>query len=567
MKQEVAAALDEIAVLMELSGENHFKVRSYSNGARTIEQLDEDIEDVVAQKRLRDLKGIGEALSDKIEELVTTGKLAYLEDLRAQFPPTIHELFTIPGLGPKRVKQVYDVLNVGSLKDLEEACVAGSLSDLKGFSAKMQAKLLEGIAFARRQQGQHRINKAFEAAEVMIAWLKKDDNVQRVELAGSLRRHKEVVKDIDLVASSDNPEPLMQHFVDHPEVERIVGHGDTKSSVVLKSGIGVDLRVVRDAQFPFALAHFTGSKAHNIVMRQRAKDRDLKLNEYGLFKTAHDSLECADETAIYKALDLPFIPPELREDMGEFEADALPNLITLDDVRGVIHCHTTYSDGRNTLEEMVEAARARGYEYIVITDHSQSAAYAGGLTPDRVLEQQEHIKKLNKALKGFRIFSGIESDIRVNGDLDYDDDILKTFDFIIASVHQKLDMAEEEATARVVKAIENPYTAILGHPTGRLLLSRKGFPLDTEKVFDAAVANNVAIEINANYMRLDCDWRHLHRGKDKGVKFSIGPDAHRVPGIDFIRYGVGIARKGWLEAKDVIATYTAKELLAWRNSS
>lgn len=563
-KQEVAAALDEIARLMELSGENHFKVRSYTNGARTIEQLDEDLEKLVAEGRLQDLKGVGEALSQKIEELVKTGKVAFLENLRAQFPPTIHELFTIPGLGPKRVKQVYDVLGVASLKDLEQACVKGSLTDLKGFSAKMQEKLLEGIAFARRQQGQHLVNKAFDAADGVLAWLQEGEDVQRIALAGSLRRRKEVVKDVDIVASSVRPVPLMQRFVDYPEVDHVVGHGETKSSVVLKNGIAVDLRVVRDEQFPFALAHFTGSKAHNVVMRQRAKERDLKLNEYGLFENGHDSLSCKDETAIYKALGLPYIPPELREDLGEFEAKRLPKLITDDDIRGVIHCHTTYSDGKNTLEEMVEAAQTAGYEYIVITDHSQSAGYAGGLKPDRVAAQQEHIQKLNKTLEGFRIFSGIESDIRVDGSLDYDEDVLKSFDFIVASVHQKLDMTEAEATKRVVKALENPYTCILGHPTGRLLLSRRGFPLDMEKVFDAAAANNVAIEINANYMRLDCDWRYLRRGKEKGVKFSIGPDAHRVPGIAFIRYGVGIARKGWLEAEDVVATYTAEELVAWR---
>jgi DNA polymerase (family 10) len=549
---------------MELSGENPFKVRSYSNGARTIEQLDEDLETVVEEGRLENLKGVGEALAQKIEEMVKTGRIQFLEDLRDKFPPTITELFDIQGLGPKRIKQVYDTLGVASLKDLEAACQKGSLTDLKGFSAKMQDKLLEGIAFARRQQGQFLINKAFDAAERMLDWLREGRDVQRIELAGSLRRHKELVKDIDLVASSKKPKDLMQRFVDFEDVERVVGHGETKSSVVLKSGIAIDLRVVTDEQYPYALAHFTGSKAHNVVMRQRAKERDLKLNEYGLFKKDNQIIKCKDEEAIYKALELSWIPPELREDMGEFEAEKLPKLIEDKDVRGVIHCHTTYSDGRNTLEEMVEAAQEAGYEYIVITDHSQSAGYAGGLKPEKVAEQQDHIKKLNKKLKGFKVFSGIESDIRTDGSLDYDEDVLKSFDFIVASVHQKLDMTEDEATKRVVRALENPYTAILGHPTGRLLLSRKGFPLDMEKIYDAAVANNVAIEINANYKRLDCDWRHLRRGKEKGVRFSIGPDAHRVPGIEFIRFGVGIARKGWLEPKDVIATYTAKELLAWR---
>lgn len=356
----------------------------------------------------------------------------------------------------------------------------------------------------------------------------------------------------------------MQYFVDAPDVAQVIGHGETKSSVRFASGISADLRVVEAKEFPYTLLHFTGSKEHNVVLRQRAKERGLKLNEYGLFHDDETLVECDSEEAIYKALDLPFIPPELREDRGEFELTATPGLLEEHQLKGLIHCHSTYSDGQHTLADMAEATREQGYEYLLITDHSQSAGYAGGLKPDRIVQQQREIVALNQKFHGFRILSGIESDIRIDGSLDYEEDVLASFDLIIASVHSKLEMDEKEATKRVITAIENPYTAILGHPTGRLLLSRKGFPLDMEKVFDACVANKVAVEINASCKRLDVDWRYIRQGRDKGVLFSIGPDAHSIDGLKNVQYGVGIARKGWLEPDHVINCWTAEELLAWR---
>jgi len=564
-KKDVAKALEEIATLMELSGENPFKTRSYTNGARTIESLDEDLETLVKEKRLRELKGVGEALEQKIEELVTTGKLRFLEDLRAQFPPSLFELLEIPGLGPKRIKQLHDDLGIDSLEKLEAACQGDDLAKIKGFGPKMVAKLLEGIAFVRDHTGQHLCSESLRAAEALLAWLKEHAPVDAIEVAGSLRRRKEVTKDLDLVASSASPRKVMDAFTTAPGVARIVNHGDTKSSVILDDGIAADLRVVTAEQYPYALLHFTGSKEHNVVLRQRAKERKLKLNEYGLFRDEDEKLiVCKDETAIYKALDLPYIAPELREDRGECEAEELPRLVEQDDLLGVIHCHTTYSDGRDSLEDMVQAAEDLGYRYILITDHSQSAAYAGGLKPDRVLKQQEAIDKLQKSHPKIRIFKGIESDIRSDGALDYEEDVLKTFDAIVVSVHNKLDMDEKEATARTIKAIENPCTTILGHPTGRLLLARQGFPLNFEKIFDACVANKVAVEINANPRRLDIDWRHIKAGRDKGVVFSIGPDAHRVEGFKDVRFGLGIARKGWLEASQVLNCLDAKEFAAWR---
>jgi DNA polymerase (family 10) len=563
--KEVAVVLEEIAVLLELTGENPFKTRSYTNMARTISILEDDIAALVAEKRLREIKGLGEALEQKITELVTTGALKYHQDLRAKFPESLFELFGIPGLGAKRIKQVYDDLSIQSLAALEEACKEGRLGALKGFGPKMEKKILEGIAFAQEHSSLHYIQAATLEADRICAALAETKAVIRMDVAGSLRRRKEVVKDIDIIVSSDDPATIMDRFVGPEGVVRVTGQGETKASVVLSSGLAADLRVVSDEAFPYALAYFTGSKEHNVVMRQRAKQRGLKLNEYGLFDESDTNLPCADEAAIFDALDLPYIPPELREDRGEFEAETMPDLITMDDIVGVVHCHSTYSDGQNSLEQMALGAKERGYAYLGIADHSQTAAYAGGLKPAAVAKQHAEVDGLNDALEGVRILKGIESDIRSDGALDYHDDVLQSFDFVVASVHGQLNMTEAQATDRVIKAVENPYTTILGHPTGRLLLKREGYPLNWDAVFEACAAHRVAIEINAHPRRLDLDWRLVRRAKAKGVAISIGPDAHSVEGLDVMRYGLGIARKGWLEKADVLNTLTADQFLAWKN--
>jgi len=561
--KEIVSLLEEIALLLDLAGESPFKGRAYTNVARQIEQSEEDVETLVEEERLREIKGVGDALEQKITEFVNTGKLQYHQDLRAKFPESLFELFGIPGLGPKRIKQVYEELGIDSLAALEEACKNGALSALKGFGPKMQDKLLTGIAFAREQQGQHLYNRAYLEAKRLKNLLSEEKSLIRIEVAGSLRRCKEVVKDVDILASSKDPAKIMDRFVNDAEVQLITGHGETKSSVVLRSGIAADLRVVTDAEFPFALAHFTGSKEHNVAMRQRAKDRGLKLNEYGLFADG-TSKKCKTESDIHKALGLPYIPPELREDMGEFALENSPELVTLDDIVGMFHSHSRDSDGQNTIEEMATAARELGYHYLTMTDHSQTAAYANGLTPDRIKKQHKKIDQLNKTLDDFVVLKGIESDIRADGALDYDDDVLASFDLIIASVHSGLDMSEADATKRVVTAVENPHTTVLGHPTGRLLLSRKGYPLDYDKLFDACLANNVAIEINANCKRLDLDWRYVRRAKERGLKLCIGPDAHSTGGIEDMIYGVGIARKGWLTPDDVLNCMTLDEFRAWK---
>ncbi len=564
--KEIAAVLNDIAMLLELDGENPFKSRAYTNVARQIEGLDGEAAVLAREGRLREIKGVGDALEQKITELVTTGKLGYYEELRAKFPESLFELFKIPGLGPKRIQQFYTEKGIDSIEKLELACKDGTFEGMKGIGEKLIEKILEGIEFTKQFAGRHLFNEAYEEAQAIIDLLRAEKSVKRIDTAGSLRRRKEVIGDIDIICSSAKPEGVMKRFVEYEGVARITGHGETKSSVVLKNGIAADLRVVSDAEFPYALAYFTGSKEHNVVMRQRAKDRGLKLNEYGLYD-GEKNIPCKDEADIFKRLGLPYIPPEMREDMGEFALDETPELIELGDVIGLIHCHTDYSDGRNTIEQMARAAHEHGYKYITITDHSQSAAYAGGLRPKTVVKQHAEIDAVAKRVKGIRILKGIESDILNDGSLDYPDEILETFDLVVASVHSKLDMDEKEATARVVKAVEDPYTTILGHPTGRLLLAREGFPLNYDKVFDACAANGVAIEINANCHRLDLDWRYVRRARDKGCKLSIGPDAHAIDQIDNMQYGVGIARKGWLTKHDVVNCMTAAQFLKWAGGS
>ncbi|MDX9975125.1 MAG: DNA polymerase/3'-5' exonuclease PolX [FCB group bacterium] len=563
--RDIISALEEIGFLLELAGENPFKTRSYENAARTLGMIEEDIETLVREERLREVPGIGQAIEQKITELVTKGRLKYLDELREKFPPSLFQLFSIPGLGAKRVRILFDELGIRSLGELEYAIQENRLLTLKGFGPKMQAKVLEGIGFARQQHGQHLCHVAWREAARLRERLEEDPSLLRIAVAGSLRRCKEIVKDIDILASSKDPESLMERFVTTFGVVSVTNRGDTKSSVILGSGIAADLRVVSDEQFPFALHYFTGSKEHNVVMRQRAKERGLKLNEYGLFK-GEKLMVCEDEAELFERLDLPYIPPELREDMGEFSAKKMPKLVELDDLVGVFHCHTTYSDGGALLKQMAQGAKDRGYKYIVIADHSQSAGYAGGLSPATIKQQHEEIDKLNKSMKGFWILKSIESDIRSDGSLDYEESVLKTFDLVIASVHSRLTMNEEEATARLLTAIENPYTTILGHPTGRLLLARPGYPLNMGRIIDACAANRVAIEINANPHRLDLDWRHVKRAKDKGVKIAIGVDAHSVDGMDDAAYGIGIARKGWIERDDVLNCMSAEEVIEWQQS-
>lgn len=567
-KRAVAEILEDIGTLLELKGENVFKTRAYQNGARLILALDEDLATLVAEGRLKDLKGIGPALSEKIAELVTTGRLEYYETLKAGFPAGFMELLRIPGLGPKKARLLLEELKIHTVDDLEAAARAGQLAELPGFGAKSQEKILEGIAHIRKSADRFLVSVGVTEAERILAALAALPQIRKISVAGSLRRRSETIKDIDIVVATDDPAPIMAAFVELPGVESIVGHGPTKSSVRFESGVAADLRCVTATEFPFAMLYFTGSKAHNVAIRGRAARRGLRLNEYGLYPADGGddakSLKCRDEAAIYTQLGLSYVEPELREDTGEVaaaEAGTLPELIEEGDIRGLLHQHTNWSDGSNTLEEMARAAIDAGLEYFGITDHSQSAQYARGLQTERVMQQHAAIDALNEKLAGrIVLLKGIECDILTDGSLDYPDDILARFDYIVASVHSQFRLSESDQTKRMIRAVSNPWTRILGHPTGRLLLQRDPYAVNLHAVLEAAAAHGVAVEINASPYRLDLDWRECRGAKELGCRFTINPDAHAVEGLSDMRHGIGVARKGWLTKGDVINTLTLAEL-------
>ncbi len=563
-KKSVAGILKKIGTMLDLKGENPFKTRAYHNGARIIETLDRDIEELVASGELADLKGIGKALSEKISTLVATGSLPYYDNLLAETPPGLLEMLEIPGMGAKKVKAVHDELGIASLGELEYACRENRLRDLSGFGEKSQQKILQGIELRKKYSERFLFPVAENEATALLAYLKKDERILRIEIAGSLRRKKETIRDIDIVAScrSSDRESLMQYFVNYPEAETITGQGNTKSAIVLNSGIGCDLRLVDDAEYPFLLHHSTGSKEHNTAMRSRAKSLGLKMNEYGIFRD-DKRIECADEAAVFAALGLDYIPPELRDDMGELDAaeqHTLPRLYDGAKMYGLFHVHTTWSDGAHSLEQMAQACRDMGLQYLGICDHSKSAFYANGLNEERVLRQHAEIDTLNGRWTDFKIFKGIESDILPDGSLDYDDGFLQHFDFVVASVHSSFNLSREAQTRRLVRAVRHPSTTMLGHPTGRLLLGREPYDVDMEAVVKAAGAAGKIIEINSSPYRLDLDWRLGKLAKSVGVKVALNPDAHSIDGLKDFRYGIGIARKGWFETGDVINAMTVEQV-------
>jgi DNA polymerase (family 10) len=568
-KKGVISALEEIALLLELTGANPFKARAFQNGARALANYEGDLQAGLDGGELAKLKGIGKSLLGEIKSLLETGESPARVELRAQIPAGLLEMLKIPGLGPKRAHELHEKLGVESVGELEYACKENRLLKLPGYGEKTQAKLLKGIDYIRKFSGRHLLSDAWTRADDLVERLQQHPGVSRIELAGSIRRRKETIGDIDILVATDDPAAVSEMFVTFAEVEEIIGHGDTKSSVRLESGIQVDLRVVPEQSFPFALHYFTGSKEHNTVLRQRAKDRGLRLNEYGLFhvddhgEAIGESVAAMDEAELFAALDLAYIEPELREDRGELlaaESGALPELLQPGDIRGALHNHSTWSDGAHSIEEMARAAQALGWEYIGLSDHSQTAFYAHGLKPDDILRQHEEIDRLNERLDGIVILKGIESDILPGGALDYDDDVLESFDFIVASVHGNFGLDRKKQTLRSVRAVQNPFTSVLGHPTGRLLLAREGFDLDMDEVIAAAGESGCAIELNANPHRLDLDWRDLPKAVKAGVKISIGADAHRTEGLKDLRYGIALARKGWLRATDVLNVLGLAEL-------
>jgi DNA polymerase (family 10) len=559
--RSVTQVLEEIAMLLEIKGENPFKTRAYYNAAKALSGI-EDLEEMIRERRLREIRGIGDAIAAKIEEYVNTGAVAYYEDLKKEVPPSLLELLQVPNLGPKKIKVLYDQLNVTNVGELEYACKENRLINLPGFGKKTQEKILKGIEFIKQHKGEFLFGDVYDEAEQIKEGLRKAVAKGFVEVCGSIRRRKEVVKDIDILVGSKDAGKASSVFTQLPAVAEVILAGDTKTSCRLRSGIEADLRVVGEEEFPYALMYFTGSREHNVRLRGIAKRQGWKLNEYGLFD-GERRITCKNEEEIYRALGLAFIPPELREDMGEIEAaekGTLPELVTMDDIRGTFHVHTEFSDGVDSVAKIADAARRMGLSYIGIADHSRSAYYAGGLSVEDLDRQWDMIDAYNREHPGFRIFKGIESDILPDGSLDYPEDILGQFDFVIASVHSNFTMKLDDQMRRIITAMKNPYTTMLGHPTGRLLLSREGYEVDMRAIIEEAAEHHVIIELNASPYRLDIDWRHLRYAKEKGVTISINPDAHATGGLTEIVYGVGIARKGWQEKKDILNTRTAAEV-------
>lgn len=561
-KSGVINILYEIAELLELIGENPFKLRAYLNAARVLEGQSDEIEDIVRSGRLGELPGFGETLTQKITTLVTTGELPYYEELKKQVPAGLLDLVRIPGLGPKRARILYSRLKIDSLEKLKAACEEHRIVALEGFGEKSEKNILSGLEHFQKYSERHRYDEAYPTGRKILEKIKKHPGVIRCELGGSLRRHRETIGDIDIVASAKDPPAVIDYFATLSEVSIILGQGETKGSVRLKeTGVQADLRVVTDEEFPAALHYFTGNKEHNTKMRARAKDFGMKLNEYGLFKGKR-RVPCKTEEDVFKALGLSYIPPELREDWGEIEAaekNRIPDLVEEKDIRGLFHVHSDWSDGVASLEAMITEAERLGLDYVGISDHSQSAHYAGGLTPQRIKDQEKEIERLRRRFK-IQIFWGIESDILSDGSLDYAKDILERFDFVIASVHSGFKMSEEQMTSRIVTALKNQYTSMLGHATGRLILSREPYAIDMRKVIDAASEYGKVIELNASPHRFDLDWRLGPYVKKKKVKVAINPDAHSISGLSDYRYGVGIARKGWLTREDVVTTLPADKI-------
>ena len=572
-KDQVAEVLTNIAVLLELKGENPFKTRAYVNAARTIETMSEPLAKVVSEQRLGEMKGIGEALQKKITELVTTGGLAYYEELKAATPPGLVAMLDIPGLGPKKIKALHDELGIETVELLEQACKDGKIAGLKGFGEKTQTNILEGIHRRRTYASRHLISDALPTAEPLLEALRLHPDVIRCSTAGSLRRHREVIGDIDLLASSKQPAEVIDYFTHQPGILNVIAKGETKASVLLEGGIQADLRVVSDAEYPFALLYFTGSKEHNIVMRQRAIDRDLRLNEYGLFRSGAETrdpkllVNCRTEEEIFEKLGLHYIPPEMREDTGEIalaEKEPLPRLIEWTDLKGSLHNHSTWSDGHQQPADIARAMRELGLAYWGITDHSKSSFQANGLDAARVRQQLKEIRQINEDLAAegsdFRLLTGAEVDILKDGRLDFEDDLLAELDVVIASIHQSFNQSEEETTSRLVGAAWNPYVHILGHLTGRLLLEREPYKMDHRAVIDACAETGTWIELNASPLRFDMDWRWWPYARSKGVKCAINCDAHRFEHAGFLRLGAGIARKGWLTREDVVNTLPLDKL-------
>ena len=570
-REDLADALDEIAILLELKGENPFKIRAYRNGAEIVRNHEEDILQLAKDDELKGIKGIGEALQDKLHILASTGELPFLLDVRGEFPEGLFDLFDLQGLGPKKIKALYEELKITSIPELQAACDQDQVAGLKGFGMKTQEKILEAISAKEAYSDRFLLGAVVPIAEEILGLLRQHPEVSRVAVAGSYRRAKETVHDLDFLVETKEGKLVCEDFTTIPDVKDVIACGETKASVRLESGLQCDLRAVSSEQFPFALMYFTGSKEHNVAIRSRALKQGLSLNEYGFTqakkgKPADIPSGLHEEKDIYAHLGLAYVDPELREDRGEVEAaekGPLERLVELENLRGTFHNHTTASDGRNTLEEMANEAMEMGLSYLGIADHSKLLAFANGLDEERLARQIEDIEAFNRKQDGFRLFAGSEVDILKDGSLDFDDEMLAQLDYVVASVHTSLQLDEEQMTKRIIRAMENEYVTMLGHPTGRLLLRRKAYSVNHERIIDCAAETRTIIELNCTPSRLDMDWRWWKRARDRNVLCSINPDAHSTEGLHRLDIGVRCARKGWLRKQDLLNTCSIKEVEAY----
>lgn len=564
---DIAERLEHMGTLLQLTGANPFKSRAYDRAARTIRSLTEDVAELAREGKVGELKGIGDSIKTFITQTLENGESDDFKELSEKVPEGLFEILKLPGVGPKKVQKLWEELGITSLAELSYACNENRLVELKGFGKKSQAKITEAIKHQAANRGRHLYPFAEAIAKDLVAFLKGLDEVEQIEVAGSLRRGRETVKDLDILVASTDPKPITKAFLGIPDIEEVIGSGETKTSVRLKSGIAVDVRIVEPKAFPFALHYFTGSKDHNVEMRSLAREKGYSLNEYDLtpINGAPPAPELKTEQELFEFLGLKWVPPEMREGMGEIEAakqDALPELLPLEGdkgIQGVLHMHTTASDGSCTIEQLCESAMDLGYSYIGITDHSKAAFYANGLDEKRIREQAKLIEKAREKFPELTIFHGVEADILPSGEVDLDDDCLEELDFVIASVHSTFGQSKEDMTARICKALAHPAVKVFGHPTGRILLGRKGYSFDWNAVLDAAKEHGVAIECNANPHRLDIDPVHIRRAKERGVKICINPDAHSAPALADTKYGVLTARRGWAGSEDVVNTLPAKQ--------
>lgn len=561
--REISAILLHISQILDIQGENPFKVRAYVKASETIEGLGYELSLLEDKAKLPKLAGIGEGIAKKISELLLTGSLKYYDDLRHSEYAPLTEFLKIRGMGPKHAKLVYNELNISTVEDLKEAAEKGKLRQLQGLGEKAEQNILRGIEQVMKYKERLPLAFVYPRAQGLLEELKKIRQVQHILLAGSLRRMKDTIADVDILAASDHSEKVMAHFVTLPQTQKVIAKGQTRASIVVKDGFQVDLRVVPVESFGAAAHYFTGSKAHNIRIRSLGVEKGLKINEYGVFRK-EKKIGGKREEEIFSAIDLPYIPPELREDQGEIEAarnGTLPALVELGNIKGDLHVHSNWTDGRNSIEEMAQAAKRRGYQYIAICDHSPTIGITNGLTPERLQKQIQEIEKVNKTSKGLRVLTGIEVDIKSDGRLDFDDEILATLELVVASVHTRFSQSKKEMTHRIIRAVENPNVNIIAHPTGRLIGKREAYEVDMDKIIDACKANSKILELNACPERLDLSDVNCRKAKEKGVKIAISTDAHMDIHLDWMKFGVATAGRGWIESKDVVNSQSLLTLM------